>query len=366
MPERFRRDTGESSVVAERPAAGEREGLPPGYRMRADAHYVDQLSARSSDVAVRQIAIDDIDAPPIDLATIEPLTRSIAAHGVLEPLLVRREDNRFRVIAGRKRLGAARAAGLTAVPCLTHQVDDAAAELLAQAENTRGSMPDTRAGAGGLLAPWTLLTKIAEDLNSIESAASLLSSHSLPTSRRVTVDLIRAEAWRASWLIQAGALADRSQRGEPRLSVLGTILERVREGFLPESRLSGVDVQVCVPDWNVSAVVDEHALIAGLAGGIIATLGLVEQTPGAVITLIASAAPGGTLGIDIAQDVATVPADVAGRLFDTSWTDRPGGWHAVLGAMTAKTVAQQHGGDAACLVRERRGSTLRLTLDPAR
>jgi hypothetical protein len=24
----------------------EREGLPPSYRMRADAHYVDQLSAR--------------------------------------------------------------------------------------------------------------------------------------------------------------------------------------------------------------------------------------------------------------------------------------------------------------------------------
>lgn len=366
MPERFRKETVEASVVAERPAAGEREGLPPGYRMRADAHYVDQLTARSPDVAVRSIAIDEIDAAPIDLATIEPLTRSIVAHGVLQPLLVRREDSRFRVIAGRKRLGAARAAGLTVVPCLTLQVDDAGAELLAQAENTRGSAPDGRVGAGGLLGTESLLSKLADDLNSIESAASLLASHSLPTSRRVTVDLIRAEAWRASWLIQAGAIADRSQRDDTRLSVLGTILERVRDGFLPESRLSGVDIQVCVPDWNVSAVVDERGLMAGLTGGIIATLGFVEQAPGAVITLIASAAPGGSLGIDIAQDAVTVPADLAGRLFDSSWTDRPGGWAAMVGALTAKTIAQQHGGDAVCLVRERRGCTLRLTLDQAR
>ena len=30
-----------------------REGLPPGYRMRADAHYVDQLSARTTDAAAQ-------------------------------------------------------------------------------------------------------------------------------------------------------------------------------------------------------------------------------------------------------------------------------------------------------------------------
>jgi len=365
MPERFRRDTVESSVATERPAAGEREGLPPGYRMRADAHYVDQLTARSSDVAVRYIAIDEIDAAPLDLATIEPLTRSIAAHGVIQPLLVRRDDNRFRVIAGKKRLGAARAAGLATVPCLVHQVDEAAAEELAQAENTRGGALDARAGAGGLLGPWAMLSRLAEDLGGIESAASLLASHNLPTARRVTVDMIRAEAWRASWLIQAGAIADRAHLSETRLSVLGSILERVRDGFLPESRLSGVEIQVCVPDWNVSAVVDERSLVAGLTGGIIATLGFVDQAAGAVVTLIASAAPGGSLSIDIAQDAAPVPGETASRLFDPTWTDRPGGWPATVGALTAKAVAQQHGGDAVCVVRERRGSTFRLTLDPA-
>lgn len=36
----------------------EREGLPAGYRMRADAHYVDQLSARSADATHQASAVD--------------------------------------------------------------------------------------------------------------------------------------------------------------------------------------------------------------------------------------------------------------------------------------------------------------------
>jgi len=59
---------------------GEREGLPPGYRMRADAHYVDQLSARSGEVPLRLIAIDDIDSPDVDssiaASALQPLTSS--------------------------------------------------------------------------------------------------------------------------------------------------------------------------------------------------------------------------------------------------------------------------------------------------
>src|SRR6185436_2725552 len=34
----------------------DREGLPPGYRMRADAHYVEHLTARRGDKAVPDAA----------------------------------------------------------------------------------------------------------------------------------------------------------------------------------------------------------------------------------------------------------------------------------------------------------------------
>ena len=39
-----------------------REGLPPGFRMRADAHYVDQLDTRMSSIPVRLIDTQAIEA----------------------------------------------------------------------------------------------------------------------------------------------------------------------------------------------------------------------------------------------------------------------------------------------------------------
>jgi hypothetical protein len=335
--------------------------------MRADAHYVEQLTSRSPDMAVRFIAIDEIDdTQEVDPARIEPLTRSIAALGVVQPLLVWRDDDRYQLIAGRKRLAAARAAGLTTVPCLIHQVDEEKATLLAQADNLQVGQTEARAAAGTFLRTGPMMARLAEQLAAIESAATLLAGPGLTTARRVTIDMIRAEAWRASWLLLAGGIIDNTHRGDARLCLLGSVLERVRDGFLPESRLSGVDVQACVPDWNVSAVVDEQALVAGLTGALIATFGLVEQSERAVITLIASASPGGSLSIDIAQDAVTVSGEMAGRFFDAAWTDRPGGWSAVVGALTARTVAQHHGGDALFLVRDRRGSMLRMNLDQTR
>jgi hypothetical protein len=49
------------------------------------------------------------------------------------------------------------------------------------------------------------------------------------------------------------------------------------------------------------------------------------------------------------------------RFFDLAWADRPGGWLAGLGAITARAVAQQHGGNAVFQAGDRRGSLVRIT-----
>jgi light-regulated signal transduction histidine kinase (bacteriophytochrome) len=46
-----------------------REGLPPSYRMRADAHYVDQLSARTPDVPHPAVATDRRRIVEVDIMT---------------------------------------------------------------------------------------------------------------------------------------------------------------------------------------------------------------------------------------------------------------------------------------------------------
>jgi ParB family chromosome partitioning protein len=71
--------------------------------------------------------IDSIHANPeqprrrFDEAELEALAESIRQHGVLQPLLVVPEESGYRLIAGERRLRAARLAGLTEVPVTLHE-----------------------------------------------------------------------------------------------------------------------------------------------------------------------------------------------------------------------------------------------------
>src|SRR5712692_9839267 len=116
----------------------DREGLPPSYRMRADRHYVEQLISRSVEVPVRLISTEQIDgARSNGLTELDPLVQSVRVHGVLEPLVVLSRENRYTVIAGRNRLAAAKAAGLTDVPCVVYHGDSERAASLTQAAAVR-------------------------------------------------------------------------------------------------------------------------------------------------------------------------------------------------------------------------------------
>jgi len=58
----------------------------------------------------------------VDDAKLEELTRSIASHGVIQPIVVRRVGDRFQIIAGERRWRAARRAGLLRVPVVVKEV----------------------------------------------------------------------------------------------------------------------------------------------------------------------------------------------------------------------------------------------------
>lgn len=63
------------------------------------------------------------------------LAESIKLHGVLQPLLVRRLGAGYELIAGERRLRAARMAGLKEVPVLVREISDREAGILALVEN---------------------------------------------------------------------------------------------------------------------------------------------------------------------------------------------------------------------------------------
>src|SRR5688500_18593360 len=110
-----------------------------GVKMRHDAHYVEQIAARSRSVG-RTIPITSIypnpEQPRSDFGDLAELTESIKEKGVLEPLLVRPDDDgKFMIIAGERRWRASQAAGLTDVPCIEMKVDEKGIAEIALIEN---------------------------------------------------------------------------------------------------------------------------------------------------------------------------------------------------------------------------------------
>lgn len=70
-----------------------------------------------------------------DDESLAELSRSILRYGVLQPLTVRRGAQGYELIAGERRLRAARLAGLREVPCLLARADEEDSSLLALIEN---------------------------------------------------------------------------------------------------------------------------------------------------------------------------------------------------------------------------------------
>ena len=63
------------------------------------------------------------------------LSDSIRQHGILQPLSVRRVEGGYELIAGERRLRAAKMAGLTDIPCIIMQMDDRESGMAAMVEN---------------------------------------------------------------------------------------------------------------------------------------------------------------------------------------------------------------------------------------
>lgn len=68
-------------------------------------------------------------------AALEELTQSIAANGVVQPIVVRRKGGRYEIVAGERRWRAAQRAGLRRIPAAVKEVSDDKLLELALIEN---------------------------------------------------------------------------------------------------------------------------------------------------------------------------------------------------------------------------------------
>lgn len=98
-------------------------------------------SGAGAGAGVLEIPISDIRTNPFqprtefDPAEIEALASSIRESGVLQPVVVRIKEGRHELVAGERRLRAASAAGLKAVPAIVRNLDDSEMLKMALVEN---------------------------------------------------------------------------------------------------------------------------------------------------------------------------------------------------------------------------------------
>lgn len=74
-----------------------------------------------------------------DEESLQSLADSIRRHGVIQPVVLRRRDDRFELVAGERRVLAAKRAGLTKVPAVVRTLDDTQMLLVALVENVQRS-----------------------------------------------------------------------------------------------------------------------------------------------------------------------------------------------------------------------------------
>lgn len=115
----------------------------PWHVDSADAEPESEVEDAKPLAWARTLPIASLEADPeqprrtFDAEALEELASSIREHGVLQPLVVRRGDGGgYVVVAGERRLRAARAAGLAEVPCMVLAGESLREARLAQlAEN---------------------------------------------------------------------------------------------------------------------------------------------------------------------------------------------------------------------------------------
>lgn len=358
----------------EEPAAeGFREGLPKTYRSRHDLHYVEQLTAAAESRPVRLLPVARIDAAdlPAEHAVAE-LAKSITELGVLQPLMVRPHDGRFRLIAGRRRLVAARAAGVAEVPCLVYSVSDERAGALADADNMRVDESQSAvAQVSALPEPDELmdtrsastLTQLQETIAGLQACLHLVSrASSASTREHVALKLLAVETERAAWLVRA------RQYLASALPIVHTpiggaaLLDQIKRLVSPVVELHGGALQIDVARGALMLHGDRTLLSTALHGLTHAMFSLGESVQDARVHLrLAGTAGNGTSVVTITQPSAVLSEATLSRFFDSGWTERPGGATAELAVLVARRAASLHHARLEATSSAGTGTTVSLT-----
>ena len=253
----------EDLLAGDEPAATSpppvREGLPRSFRMRADKHYVEMLDAPAARVGA------DLQVGPV--APASPVGADLQVGPDVQTT-----------------------ASMSPTPTVPRAVGER--------HDAEASLAAVRAG-----------NELAQSLSALRTSTNLLADRGGLAST-VAANLIRAEAWRATCLLQVS----RFLRGEvtPSLKAVHAraVVDRVLEAIEAERRLRGVRIERRINVGDRRIATDEELLVGALSGLLMTMIASSEPTDSVVA--ISAESSGNEVAFTITH----------GSDIDTDWTRR--------------------------------------------
>ena len=121
--------------------AAQKKGLGRGLDALLDPYSVSVEESEQSGLGVLTVSVREIDTNALqprkqfDETSLQELADSIRTHGIVQPLIVKQKGSRYMIIAGERRFRAARLAGLSDVPVLVTDYDEAQIHEVSLIEN---------------------------------------------------------------------------------------------------------------------------------------------------------------------------------------------------------------------------------------
>lgn len=81
------------------------------------------------------VSKDDQPRKHFDDEALEDLANSISTHGVIQPIIVRKVDDKYEIVAGERRWRASKKIGLDKIPCIIKNIDHETAAKISLIEN---------------------------------------------------------------------------------------------------------------------------------------------------------------------------------------------------------------------------------------
>ena len=231
-----------------------------------------------------------------DSTALDELTESIKASGVIQPIVVRKLGDGYELIAGERRLRAAKKAGLERIPAVVREVTNAQSLEIALVENLlREDLNPVEAAEGyrQLLAEfsWTqeqLGQRIGKDRSSIANmlrllrlpdpilddlrSARLTMGHALSLLSLTSADeqmKLRDRILAHSWSVRTTEADVKTKRAKPgprgRSVELGALEQSLQRALMTRVRIVGNDRRGRIEVEYANA--DELERLRGLLGG---------------------------------------------------------------------------------------------------